>query len=328
MAGNSGDGAWQDVYGPFMKHYKGFKNNPVNNSQTLNEMMYTRILTELSCNRFKWTGLPDTIDPRWMELSLFHMGLAVWYWDWEFERFLALRGSAAGPLDFYNNSIRFQVFGNQMINKTVYPWHPGKVYNEDGVFEGMQEYSPQHDPLKDCVPIWSNFMRIPDTDIVTLYSRKLANFDRTIEILGQNMRVTRIVAAAENERLSQANIMRQVEEGVPLVFVTDQFDMEKIQALDVGAHPDLLDRMQLGRTRLWNECMGLMGINNANQDKKERLVSDEVQANDEQVMSTRSIALESRKYAAAQINERWNMTIDVNFNVDLQTPPSIVNGAF
>lgn len=43
------------------------------------------------------------------------------------------------------------------------------------------------------------------------------------------------------------------------------------------------------------ECMTFLGIENANMDKKERLVSDEVNANNQQVIASRNIWLSERK---------------------------------
>ena len=81
--------------------------------------------------------------------------------------------------------------------------------------------------------------------------------------------------------------------------VTDQATV-----LDFGGHPENLDKLMIARTRIWNECMGLLGVNNANQDKKERLVADEVEANDEQVMAMKNVALNARRMAAGRSTVR------------------------
>lgn len=47
----------------------------------LSYMQYVRRLTELSISMFKWTGLPDTVDERFLELALFGNGSAVFFKD-------------------------------------------------------------------------------------------------------------------------------------------------------------------------------------------------------------------------------------------------------
>jgi hypothetical protein len=65
--------------------------------------------------------------------------------------------------------------------------------------------------------------------------------------------------------------------------------------------------------------MGMLGINGANQDKKERLVAAEVGANDEQVQASRNVALNARQFACEQINQLWGL----NVSVDFKTPPPV-----
>src|SRR5699024_8940304 len=77
---------------------------------------------------------------------------------------------------------------------------------------------------------------------------------------------------------------------------------EMLSALDLGVEPDSIEKLHILRTRIWNECMGLLGIDNANQDKKERLVADEVDANSDKVALSRAVNLKSRQNAAEQIN--------------------------
>ena len=81
----------------------------------------------------------------------------------------------------------------------------------------------------------------------------------------------------------------------------------------LGIDPMNLPNLMIAKSKLWNECMGLLGINNANQDKKERLVAAEVGANDDQVQATRNVALNARQIAAQQISDRYGLTVTVDF---------------
>lgn len=61
------------------------------------------------------------------------------------------------------------------------------------------------------------------------------------------------------------------------------------------------------------ECMTLLGIENANMDKKERLVSDEVNANNQQVIASRNIWLSERKKAIEELNKKFGLNASVEF---------------
>jgi hypothetical protein len=312
--GNTGNAVFSQYYADHLSGGRR-KNNPTLNAQTRTEQMYMRILTELAVNRFKWVGLPDSVDERFLETTLFFQGLSVFYFDPDFERFLALRSSGTGPINHYDNPTKFTVTGNLMFHsKTL---EAGAHVIEDPETKEIIQMSAE------CVPIWANTMRCPDLDIVQIYAGKLARADQTIEIAIRNSRFTKLVTADENSQLSMTNIMRMVEEGLPVIQVNTAFDPAAIQSLDVGPTMGVVSELQIARTRLWNECMGLLGIQNANQDKKERLVADEVAANDEQTMGTRNIAMASRRYAASLINKLYGskglpMSVSVQWNADLE----------
>ncbi len=63
------------------------------------ERMYLRVLQELAVNRFKWVGLPDSVNERFLEYTLMRRGLVVMYFDTDYDEYLALQGAGAGPLN-------------------------------------------------------------------------------------------------------------------------------------------------------------------------------------------------------------------------------------
>jgi len=177
----------------------------------------------------------------------------------------------------------------------------------------------------ECVPIYANYLRCPDHDIVMIYAHKLATIDRTIEITISNMRKSKYVTASENERLSWGNILKQVSEGQDVIFGSNALDMSKVGVLDLGTDPMTLPNLQVAKSKLWNEVMGLLGINNANQEKKERLVAAEVGANDEQVDATKAIALNARQQACDTINRVFGLNMSVSFGEPAPVDGEIVD---
>lgn len=273
-------------YAPFLGGSRDMYNNPARNRQFLIESMYQRILTELAVNRFKWDGLPDSVNPRWLELNLFYTSLCVFYFDTEYHQYLALRATGAGRINMVGNPVSFTMQGPLFKSKTL--------------------------PARQVVPIWSNYLRIPDLDIVTIYAHKLAELDRTIEINSKNARVNRAIVTQENQRLTMSNITRMLDEGQKDVTITDRSLIEGLVPIDMGIDPMSYEKMHILRTRLWNECMGLLGINNANQDKKERLVASEVDANNDQIGAMQDVNLNARQYAVDQINKKYSLDVSVS----------------
>lgn len=286
-----------DVY--YQDHLQGtgvsYRNNPVSNRVALMTRMYQRILTELAVNRFKWSGMPESIDVRFLELTLFTHALSVFYDDRQFG-YLALRGGSTGYLNMLNNPVSFTVVGNHFISKII--------------------------KATECVPIWANYMRMPDLDIVSIYSQRFADMDRTVEVNALNSRNTKVLVTSENTKLSAVNFNRQIDEGQNGVQIAAsgmplQDMLSSVQVVDLGIDTEAILNLHIVRTREWNECMGLLGIANANQDKKERLVSAEVGANDEQSDMMRYVNLNARRMACEQINSMFDLNVSVEYNTDV-----------
>ena len=289
MSGRKRDYVEEYLYGPF-------RNNAPRDRKALYETMYMRVLTEFATNRFKWSGLPDEIDRRFVEYELFRHALVVFFHDEkDFNRYFALRGSGVGKWNMYDNPVTFNVVGNTMINR------------------------PRLKAGSECIPIWANTVRVPDWDLVLLQATKLADIERTIEINLMAMRKPFVFAVEDTERLTFTNMWRQVQEGEPVVFGTqllgDTLD-NKVKLFDLKIDKDLVINLQLAKAKIWNETMTFLGINNSNQDKRERLVSDEVGANDQQVSAARNSAMGARKYAVEQINKKYSLNVAVEWNED------------
>ena len=279
------DGVYESVYAPFLT------NNAVA-QKTKVKRMYTRILTEIAVNRFTWTGMPDSVDLRFLEMTLLFQGLSVFYYDTEYDRYMALRAASLGKINMYDNPTTFRVMGNSMVHKTLTP--------------------------KECVPIWCNYLRIPDLDIIQVYADRFAEMDRTITINVLQQRKPYIITVPEEQRLTYLNVMKNVQDGEMAIFGTNSLDINSaIATLDTRIDKDQILNTITAKQKYWNECMTFLGINNSNQDKKERLVSNEVEANDDQIAATRGVALKSRAEAVERINKMYDLSVEVSWNSDV-----------
>lgn len=277
-------------YNEFLKGTRyALKGNKATTQEDRIFLMLHRELSELCMNRFKWHNLPDSIDVRFLEKTLFRSGLAVFYWEDKYDKFLTLPGGP-GRLDDQDNPIGYTVIGTLI--------------------------GTRHLNAQQCVPIWANYSRSNDLDIVGIYARRLARLDRTVDINLNNARQPKVLVATKDTQLSVENMSRQIEEGQPTIRVRPEL-LDAVQVLDLAVDPNLFEKVSLARTRIWNECMGLLGIKHANQDKKERLVSDEVAANDEQIAIMKAVHLNARKIAADQINRKYGLDVHVEYDEDV-----------
>ena len=309
------DNVAEDYYSILRARTKQRANPGITDLEILYQM-YERILGELAMNRFKWSGFPDTVNTRFVEMILLLRGLVVVFKDTKdtgkpgqpgfrphTDAIFALRGTQSGQRNMMDDPTQYTITG------------PGTGQH----FQGLQLKATA------CVPIWANYFRTTDYDIITTYARKLANVDRTIEINLRNARRTKVLTYDENSRLSIQNIAAQIDEGAATIAVTREALLNNsITALDLGVNPDSIEKLSIMRQRLWSEAMGLLGINNANQDKKERLVADEVSANDDQVESMRRVNLNARQQACDLMRKMFpeelgNVSVEF-YSQDAQIP--------
>lgn len=301
----------------YASHLFGKGGRFANNQAVRREMqisrMYTRILSDLALNRFKWEGLPEGMDQRFIEICLFNQALAVVYKDKRWDNILAVKGSGIGYSTVFDNPVSFTVIS------------PGELGSQFG-----QKFLPAYDPMrhkdksetekaKKAVPIWANYLRQPDVDIVDVYAPRLATIERTLEINSKNARRNKVLKGPATMQLSLVNVARMIDQGDEVIQVTGPIqDLDGIDTIDLGILPDQYEKLSLLRTRWWNECMGLLGIDAANQDKKERLVAAEVTANDAQADSIRFMNLQARQFACEQINDVFKLDISVDFNLEIE----------
>lgn len=63
-------------------------------------IFYFNRLKELAISMFEWKNLPETVDPRFLELALFNEGMSVFFKD-DVIGFLSLRTMIGGKLNLY-----------------------------------------------------------------------------------------------------------------------------------------------------------------------------------------------------------------------------------
>lgn len=293
-------------------------NNNVNRERIINRMLM-KVMIELAVNRFKWEGLPDSIDPRFLEMTLFYKALAIYYFDEGFNKELVVQGAGMSYLNVFDNPVSFNVIA------------PGAKIDVAGSQTNVQtprilsaydparhKELPENERRKKAIPIWANALRYPEIDVVSVYASRLAAMDRTIEINSSNARHNKVLKATPNTQLSIVNANRSMEQGETLQVTGPLEDMQFIDVVDLGVDPDSFDKLHMLRTRTWNECMGLLGIDNSNQDKKERLVSAEVGANDSQTDSMRYVSLNARRQACGYIKDVFGTNVSVDFNTEIE----------
>lgn len=261
-------------------------------SAELNNAAYIQYydrLTELSISMFEWRNLPDTVDPRFLELTLFSNGMAVFFK--EEDDYLALQCAISGPLDVYRIPVRRRAYAVNGFNREL--------------------------DNKNSIIIYNNMLHKNSMLDVRMFARDLYNLDRAISVNANAQKTPILIRCAENERLSLENVYMNYDGNKPVIFADKQLNPNALTVLKTDA-PYVADKLYTLKTQKWNEALTYLGISNVNITKRERLITDEVTRNQGGTIASRYSRLESRRQACKQINEMFGLDIQCDYREDYQ----------
>ena len=254
-------------------------------------LQYYNRLTELSISMFEWSGLPDSIDERFMELALFSTGMAVFFKDEELGDFLALRCMINGGFNVYRIPIRRRAYADNGYQRQL--------------------------TVDDSVIIYNNMIHSNSMLDVRLFAERLSDLDRTIQVNVRAQKTPILIICDENQRLTMNNLYKEYDGNAPVIYGDRQLNAKGLTVLKTDA-PYNADRLYQLKTEIWNEALTYLGISNVAVTKKERLITDEVTRAQGGVIASRYSRLEARRQACREINKMFGLDIWVDYREDLE----------
>lgn len=268
-------------------------------SLTQNQLTATNYymwLKLLCMSMFDWKGLPDTINIDYLEETLFDNGRLIFFKD-DVLGYLALKCIPDGAINVYGEPVSFSV---------SVPGYQSKVHLIPGL---------------NSVIIKNNQLIEPSQYAVGSFASRLAETERTIDINIKAQKTPFIIPVPSDKALlTLRNAYKQIADGEPVLFLDkDMLAGEGISVLNTDA-PYVVDKLDTHKMNLWNDALTFLGISNANTEKKERLITDEVKANDQLIQMSANVMLLKRQQAAAEINKLFP---DLRVTVDLKSTQAL-----
>lgn len=254
---------------------------------------YIDRLTELSISMFEWVNLPDTVDERFLEMTLFTNGCAVYFND-EVLGNLALPVAINGQWNVYKIPIR------------------RRAYSVNGYQNGDLT-------IDNSVMIYNNMIRTNSVRAVRMFARRLWDLDRSIDVNARAQKTPVLLQGTEQQRLTLLNAYKELDGNSPVIMADKDIDLRNgpISCVSTEA-PYVADKLYALKTQVWNEALTYLGISNLNIQKKERLVADEVVRSMGGTIASRYSRLEMRRKAAEEINDMFGTDIEVNYREDFR----------
>lgn len=269
------------------KRKTNFWESAVMNNATYRQ--YYNRLIELSISMFEWSGLPDTVDPRFLELCLFKYGQAIFFED-EVLGYLCLTNATQGGFDVYGIPVRSRAYS------------PYNNYQKNLSIE-------------DSVIVYNNYLRTPSRLDVEVFAKRLYNLDRIMDVNANAQKTPILIKCSETQRLTMINLFKEYDGNSPVVFGDNSLNDSAFAVLKTDA-PYVADRIFQLKTQIWNEALTYLGISNINVQKKERLITDEVSRNMGGVIASRYSRLNARQNACNKINKMFGLNVWCEYRED------------
>ena len=272
-------------------------------SQYLNHRDYGNWFTRIyniALSAIEWENVPESIDPRYIEQTLFWQGRAVWFKD-DIIGHMCLPVAYTSLFDWYGNLVECK----------------GRSYNyiSDRLF-CSQWAVDKTEQKQNAVIIYNNTARIPDLEIVTAFAQRLSALDRVIDVNVNAQKTPVLVTCDESERMTMKNVYEQYEGNEPVIFGTKMLNPASLQSLETKA--EFVGAQLFGlRKLIMQDCLSYLGIESNISEKSERVLSGEISANMGPIESYRQSRLFPREQAVEKINEIFGTKIKVRYRSDL-----------
>lgn len=250
-------------------------------------MYYIQRLKAIAVSCFQWKDLPLSVSQRYLEISALRRSYCLFFKDDVLEKFYAMRCILEPPFDNYDVPMnRIAYANNRYRNRLNYT---------------------------NSVIIYDNYLHEPMWPSLCMFAQQLTNIEITKQINLRAQKTPVLILCDEKQRLTMENLFNKIDCGVPVIFGSKNLDIDGIKVLNTGA-PYLIDKLQEDKINVLHEAFSFMGVGSLEIVKRERYITNEIQAANEGNVAQRANRLKARTEAAEHINDMFGLQISVEYS--------------
>lgn len=257
-------------------------------SNYLTYQMYLRQLLTLAENVFEFKNLPKYIDVSYLNGTLLRKGSIAFFYDDVVEQICALPYTANGKKDMYGRPLEIEVKGLNGYKRKLKQDEFVIMYDNNGRY-----------------PLWLDICQ---------YAERIALDTRTIDINIAQQKTPRIFKTSTENEQSIKDLINNIDGNENVVATYENLVLDDTTIVLAPA-PFVADKIDLHKDKDWSEFLRLIGIANMSFQKKERNISDEINAMQGGTIASRFSRFEPRKRAIEEINEKFGEYLDEDIEV-------------
>ena len=272
------------------QNYK-FTDNALVNDATYFD--YLERFKKIAMSMFEWVNLPKSMNSRWLERCLYYNGQASLLKTKDYG-FINTNCASAGKINIYGlpselNCYSFEFQENRKLYVGLNP---------------INEVSEE----EEAILVLNNWEGIPTAQTMELFALRLYEAERTCDVNIKAQKTPVLVVVNEKQRLLMENLYSQYDGNQPFIFGdSEQFDTNMLKSISTNA-PFVADKIMKYKKDIWEEALTFLGVNSIVTEKKERLITDEANSNNELINLNLQSFLAPRLEACKQFNEKFHLT--------------------
>lgn len=279
---------------PEMKSKK--YNKYLNNTVWLNTFYN---LMNIATFAFKWEGLPDTCSERFLEIALLTRGCACICRDPDLG-FLTLNCNSASGFNIYGDIPNIYATGVNGYNKQYVNYVDGSD-NTDAT----------------AVMCRDNNMMIPYVRYIARATDRLMSAERSIDTASKKLKNPYFITADETQVASIKKILADVDDNQDSVITSKATMPDGFKVFPTNVDVTTLKTLWEHYSNIDNNIRTMLGIqNNSSSSKRERLLVDEINANNDYTDINIDMRLNERKIFCERVNSLFGLNISVSKRFD------------
>lgn len=260
------------------------------NSQLTNFMTYLMYVDQLRAiaeNVFIFDNLPKSLNKRYINNILLSRGKIAFFKD-------EVMGLIALP------------FEDKEVKRNI--------YDEPVSILVRSKSNNYHRRLSqgEYVIMYDNNLRISIWLHILQYAERLALCMRTTDINIVQQRTPRFWKVKNENLKTIQDLKNKVDSNDDAIVTYKDLDLDDTTMV-LAPSPYVADKVDLHYEKIWNEFLRFVGVANLSYTKKERNISDEIQAMQGGTIASRINRFEPRKDAIEEINEKFGTNIEVKY---------------
>ena len=269
---------------------------------------YLRRMKMVALSMFEWK-LPKGMDSRYLEKTLYYKGWATLIETPEFG-FINTQCSSNGYLNIYGlpSSLHCNTYNGLHWYKKLYT-RLGE--DEETILRQREE---------ECVLVMNDWEGVPTAFTIEQFAYRMFQSQRTADVNMSSQRTPVMVVCDDKQRLTMENLYSQYDGNQPFIFGNKNagINADTLKALRTDS-PYICDKVTDYKKEIWNEFLQFLGVNSISIEKKERLITDEANQNNEVINLYLQSRLAPRQKACEQFNELFGLTGDDKIEVRVRS---------